>query len=141
MRVKGQNMKLQVLAAGAPVLGILIKSFEMTAQNEVQTEGYLGEDTDRRDDIYNGVTGSIEVHFDSQDIFQFMRDAIDRAKNKTLGVTFAISGAVEFPNGQTPKIDIPDIRFGNFALSFGGRVEYGSVTIPFEASDFTFTPA
>lgn len=142
MRAKGQNMKLSVLdAAGTPLVGIAVKSFEMTPQLEVQSEGYLGEDSDRRDDIYNGVTGSLELHFETQDVLTFMRSAIDRAKNKTNSVVFTISGQVELPNGQTPKIDIPDVRFGNMPLNFGSRTDYGTISLSFEAADYTYTPA
>jgi len=139
MRAKGQNLKLTVMNAGAPVEGILIKSFDMTAQLEVQTEGYLGEDSDRRDDIYNGVTGNLELHFETQDVFTFLVAAVERAKNKTAQIQFAISGVVQLPNGTNPKIDIPDVRFGNWAMNFASRTDYGAVSVPFEARDFTYT--
>ncbi len=135
-RVKGQDATLSILQGSSAIAGLLVKSFDCTLQMETQVEGYLGEQTDRRDDIYNGVEGSMSVHFDDPSVFDFLVAAVQRAKDKTSQVEFTLVCRVQF-SSAVRTITIPDIRFGNLAINFGGRTEYGEIPIPFSAKDFT----
>ena len=57
-RIKGQEVTVRFVQDGQVKAELNdIRSFEVGMQLEVLKEGYLGEFTDRRDDVYRGVTG------------------------------------------------------------------------------------
>ena len=113
-----------------------VRSFEMNIQLEVLKEGYLGETTMRRDEVFNGVTGKAELHFENEDIFKLFQQIVDRARRRQPGTQIAAKSSVRFPNGQNKIINIPHIFFGEIPVSFPGRAEYATVSLNFEAEDY-----
>ena len=54
-RIKGQEVDILIVANGIPSTAITdVRSFSAEFQFEASSEGYLGEATNRRDDIFNG---------------------------------------------------------------------------------------
>jgi len=136
LRVKGQDVEVAVLQAGEQVAALTdVRSFEVTPQIETTQEGYLGETTDRYDDIFKGVSLSMEVHLETQDIFKFWTAVLDRAQRRDPTLTINIKATLNFPNGETPRLVLKDVYFGPMPLNFGGRSEYGSVRIEGKCSN------
>jgi len=137
-RVKGQEVEVLLIVKGEPKDTIKdIRSFEMEAQMEILKEGYLGETTDRRDDVYRGVRGRMELHFENQDILALFRQIVTRARRREAGTKINIKATLNFPNGDRPIIILQDVYFGAMPMNFGGRAEYGTSSLEFEASDFS----
>lgn len=139
-RIKGQETEVLLIQGGIPVATITdVRSFEMSVQLEILKEGYLGETTDRRDSVYRGVRGKIELHFENQDILALMRSLVDRARRRVaLGDSQVnIKTTLNFPNGDRPLVLITKAEFGEIPMSFGSRADYGTVSLDFEAEDFT----
>lgn len=135
-RIKGQEVSVLLIIDGTQADTITdIKSFEVTFMTEILTEGYLGETTNRKDEIFNGVSGRMELNFENQDIFALFTSVIDRARRRTPGTVINVKAALNFPNGERPKIYINDVSFGPMPMNFGSRSDYGSVTLDFEAPD------
>lgn len=136
-RLKGQETSLRLIVDNNLLDTITdVRSFEMSIQLEVLKEGYLGETTMRRDDVFNGVTGKAELHFENKDIFTLFQTIVDRARRRQPGTKIAAKSSVRFPNGQVKVINIPDIFFGEIPVGFPGRAEYATVSLNFEAEDF-----
>jgi hypothetical protein len=136
-RIKGQEIEILIVSKGKPLDTITdVRSFEMAAQMEILREGYLGEKTDRRDDVYRGVRMRMELHFENDDIFKLMRDVIDRARRREPGTKINIKATLNFPNGDRPRVLIQDVFFGEIPMAFGSRTDYGTVTLEAEAEDF-----
>lgn len=136
-RVKGQETEVLLVLDGKVQNTITtIKSFEIAFQLEILKEGYLGETTDRRDEIFRGVRGKLELHINNQDIFDLVQSVVDRAQRRTSGVKVNVKSTINFPNGQRPRIIIPDVSFGEVPLNFAGRSDYGTVSLDWEASNF-----
>src|SRR6185295_7931744 len=92
-----------------------IRSFEVAAQLEILREGYLGETTDRRDEIYRGVRGRMEIHFENGDVFNLMRGVVDRARRRNqtaIDEVINIKATLNFPGGGRPIVLIRDAFFG-----------------------------
>jgi hypothetical protein len=137
-RIKGQEVEIVIVSGSTPLETITdIKSFEMTAQLEILREGYLGETTDRRDEIYKGVKGRMELNFENDDIIALMRQVVDRARRREPGLKINIKATLVFGNGDRPRINIPNAFFGEIPMNFGSRSDYGSITLDFEAEDFS----
>lgn len=137
-RIKGQEVEICIVSGNTPLETITdIRSFELTAQLEILREGYLGETTDRRDEIYKGVKGRMELHFENDDIVALTRQIIDRARRREPGLKINIKATLVFGNGDRPRINIPNAFFDAIPMNFSGRGEYGVVTLDFEAEDYS----
>ena len=135
-RIKGQETELVVIVDGKPQRTLVdIREFEIEWQLEKKSEGYLGETTNRKDSIFMGVAGSFSMHLENEGIFDFISKVIDRARDRTAGTKINIKTTLRFPNGDRPKIIIPDAEFGAIPLNAGGRAEYLGVKLDFEASE------
>lgn len=107
----------------------------MSFQFELQREGYLGETTDRRDEVNRGVRGRMEVHFEDRAILDMIQRILDRAARREPGLVININATLNFPNGTRVPIQIPNAFFGEAPMSFGSRTDYGTVGLEFEAAD------
>jgi len=116
-----------------------VQGFNFEAEFEVKSQGYLGEKTNRKDDIYNGCKFDIEMHLHSQQYFTFLKAQKDRASRTTPDVQFNISAVLNFPNGESPTVLIPDCRFGASPVNISSRGDYVKVKIQGEADDFSVT--
>lgn len=135
-RIKGQEVSVLLIVDNVQQDAITdIKSFEVTFMTEILTEGYLGETTNRRDEIFNGVSGKMELNFENQEIFNLFTAVMDRARRRTPGTQINIKAALNFPNGERPKIFINDVSFGAMPMTFGSRSDYGTVSLDFECPD------
>jgi len=135
-RIKGQEIEVLVVVNGAPKSNLTsVRSFEVTMNTEIMSEGYLGETTERKDSIFKGVSGKIEMHFDNQEIIKVYQAIVDKARRRTPGVKINIKATLNFPGGQRPRVLISDVEFGALPLGFGSRSDYGTATLDFEASN------
>ena len=138
-RIKGQEVSLQLTQDGTVLNAFSdIQSCEVEGQFEILSEGYLGEGSNRKDEVFMGVSGSLECHFGTKDALLFMRDLMDRATRRTAGTAVNLRTSLRFPDGDRLKIILPDLAFGAFPISFGGRSEYVRVTLNFEGSSVQF---
>lgn len=139
-RIKGQEVSLIITSSGDLEAELTdIKSCEFTPQFEIKEEGYLGETTNRTDEVYNGVKGSITMHIHSGDAFDFIQKVKDRAQRKTPDVQFNIGGIFVFPNGEIRTISVPDAHFGAVPISTNDRGDYTELKYEFAADDFSVT--
>lgn len=138
-RLKGQAVEVLISSGNKPLTNLTnIKDFEVTVQQEILSEGYLGQTTEQKDSIFNGIAGNLTIHIDNQDVFKFVSEIVDKARSRTPGLKVNIKATLNFPNGQRPRIMINDVEFGDIPLNFGSRKDYGSVKLTFEASNFSY---
>ena len=136
-RIKGKEVEVRIERGGEELTSITdVRSFEMAAQLEILSEGYLGETTDRKDEIYRGYRGSMELNFENGEILDLMRTVVDRARRREAGLQVNIRATLNFPSGENKIILLMDCFFGEIPLSFGSRGDYGTVSLTFEGSDF-----
>ena len=137
-RIKGQEVEVSLIVDGEVAETTTdVRSFEFAYKLETKEEAYLGEKTNRYDEIFNGMRGRIEFHYENQDVFDIIKSIVDRAKRRTPGTQINIKATLNFPNGDKPRVLISDAFFGEIPLSFGSRADYGTVGIDFQASDGT----
>lgn len=135
-RIKGQEVEILLILNGEPLATLFdIKSFEFSFDQEIMSEGYLGETTKRQDSIFNGITGRFEANVESEDFLGFYTQVVDKARRRIAGTQINIKTTLNFPNGDRPRIVIPDVEFGALPLNFGSRSDYGAVSIDFKAAE------
>jgi hypothetical protein len=139
-RVKGQEVQI-LWVAGGNLQDTLTdtKDFEFGPKLEIKEEGFLGETTNRHDEVYNGIkfSGTLQLH--TQDWFGMQQTIIQRARRQQPDVVFNVSAVLDFPNGQTPSILISDAHFGPQTQQVRSRGDYVTVKIDGAADDFTYT--
>jgi hypothetical protein len=140
-RLRGQEVTLR-LVRGRDVEATVTAFKDFTVQFDLATmeEGYLGELTMRKDDIYNGVSGSFTVDAESQDLFVLM-DFIKRRAQRKIPVnqsTINVTARFTFPNGETPKLLIRDLKFDAIPIAVPGRNAYVNGSFSYKAEDARF---
>jgi hypothetical protein len=139
-RVKGQEVQILYVAGGTLQETLTdTVSFEFGPKLELKEQGYLGETTNRHDDIYNGVKFTGKLHCHTQDWFSMQTSIIQRARRQVPSITFNISAVLDFPNGNTPSVLLSDCYFGPQTQQVGGRGEYVTINIEGGADDQNIT--
>uniref|UniRef100_A0A6H1Z840 Uncharacterized protein n=1 Tax=viral metagenome TaxID=1070528 RepID=A0A6H1Z840_9ZZZZ len=140
-RIRGQETVLRLLIDGNIQREITaIKDTTVTFQVAILTEGYLGETTMRRDDIFNGLTGSFTVQPEGNEIFTLINSIKERAQRRNQAATPTISMVtrLNFPSGQTVRIVVPELFFGDFSIQIPARDQYVNTPVTWEAEDGSF---
>lgn len=135
-RVKGQEVEIMLIVNSVAQVTLTdIRSSEFAFMLEILSEGYLGETTERKDSIFKGIRGDLELHFENSDIFKFFKAVVDKARRRTPGTLINIKQTLNFPNGQRARVLIPNCEFGEIPVGFGSRGDYGTVKLTFEAAE------
>lgn len=138
-RIKGQETEVLLIADGQIQDTIdAVQNFEIELQLEILKEGYLGEKSMRRDEIFNGVSGKMDLHFSDQTILKLAANIIQRAQRRTAGYQVNVKTTLNFPGGDRPRIVLPNVSFGALPINFGSRQDYGKATLNFETSTGRF---
>lgn len=138
-RLRGQEVSVQVVKDGALLADITdVKSFEVEFQLEVMSEGYIGEFTDRRDDIFKGVTGKVEFHIENGAPFDLVNAIVQRAQRRVPGTQFNVQSTVRLANGQRKRLVINDLFFGAVPFNVSSRTDYVTYSLSFEAGEGKF---
>jgi hypothetical protein len=132
-RILGQNVSVIVIQDSAPLQEInCIRSFSFNYELELKDEGYLGETTNRKDSVFKGIKFDMELHSASNDIFNLIRSAVDKARRRTPGTRINVKASLTWPNGDRAVITFPDVEFGPFPVNTNSRTDY--VTIKLEGA-------
>jgi hypothetical protein len=131
-RIKGQEVNLLFTQDG-DLLDTLtdIQQFESSAEMETKIQGYLGERSNRTDEIYNHTTLNWTMHIHRATWFTIQQAMIARAQRITPDIVFNVTEVYAFPDGSTVTVTYPDIKFGKQTSTVGSRGDY--VTIKCEA--------
>ncbi len=136
-RIKGLEVRVTFTSPDGTEIGLGdTQSFEYELQLETIAEGYLGERSKRRDDIFNGIRGRAEFHISKREAFEFAEKVKRRAQRRdsAAGVFNAI-GAFLLPNGSRVRALVQNIFFGPIPFNSASREDYVKFSVDFEAED------
>jgi len=135
-RIKGQEVVVGFTNPDGDQEGIEdVLSLEAELDVETLSEKYLGRTADEFDDIYNGVSGQVEVHMQTVDYLRFSERVQDRAERRTAAAgEFTATASFQFPSGARARLTFENIFFGALPLKVSGRNEYVSGTIQWKCS-------
>lgn len=134
--VRGQETQIRISKNNAIQRTISdIKNATFNFEVTTLREDYLGQSVTQRDEIATGITGSLLIHIKDQEVLRLIQDVLDRASRRTAldALVVNIQAVLNFANGQRPKINVIDCKFGTFPLNIGGKEQYVELTLPFEA--------
>lgn len=136
-RIKGQEVSILIVQDSVLQDTLTdIQNFNGSLELEIKSVGYLGEKSNRKDEIFNGCKFDMSLHLHTQDWFNFQLSIVNRAKRITPDTVFNISGVFSFPNGDTPVMLFPDCHFGEQPLAVNSRGDYVQVKLSGESDDY-----
>jgi hypothetical protein len=140
-RLRGQEVTARI-AVGNEVQAAITAIRDLSIQIDMEqlSEGYLGETTDRKDDIVSGASGSFTVDVEDQTHFLLIDTIKQRAQRRIPVNETRINLTARFtlPNGQTPRALVRDMKFGPLPLNVGSRRDYVNTSFDFVSEDVRF---
>ena len=135
-RLKGQETSVSLVSADGTEESVAdVKSFDVQFDRDILSEGYLGQTTEQKDDIFKGVSGKLEFHVRQAEFLDLIGRMNEKTKRRLPGEQFEIVSTLTFPNGDRRRIIIPDAKFGAIPISAPSRDDYVSVTFDYAADD------
>jgi len=142
-RIKGQETSVTVTSTtnGLEVAFTDVKSCEIKFDREIVSEGYLGQMTEQKDDIFNGVSGSIEFHSRTADVMSLIERINAVSKGRLPGESINVVTTLRFPLGGARRIVIADCKFGEIPINIGSRKDFIGFKLDFASDDARILPA
>lgn len=138
-RIKGQDVVLQVIQNNTPVAYLSdIRNFELTPKFEKLEEQYLGQYAKKYDEIYHGVDFKFDLHVENGAVLDFIAAVKLRAQSpaaNAVSTQFNISAKLNFAT-NAKNVTLQNCFFEDIPFNFGGRSEYGTITISGSCTDF-----
>lgn len=124
-RIKGQDTTITITTNGVLEAELTdIQSFHVALNIELLEQGYLGETTNRYDEVFKGAHFDFEMHHHSSDYAVFNQKIVDRARRISPNTVINVSSTLFFPNGDIVTTIFPDAKFGTPDQNTPARIEY-----------------
>ena len=135
--IKGQDTVIQIIKGGSVVKSLTsVKDFSLQFDLNIISTGYVGETTERKDDIFKGVSGKITLDWTDPDVIDFADSLVKRSRREVPYFSVNILTTIVDPKGNYKRIVVPDAFFENVDANMGGRDQYMETTLNFQASEY-----
>jgi hypothetical protein len=135
-RVKGQDVAINFTTPQGLQEGLgEILDFEAELDLEILEEEYLGKNSKEYDEIFNGVSGVVQLHVSSDAYFRFSERVQDRAQRRTAaGGIFNVTSSFTLGSGRRVRVIFEDVHFGAMPLKASSRKDYVTGKIQWKGS-------
>jgi hypothetical protein len=141
-RLKGQEVTVNVLSTfgGLETSFADVGSVDFNFDQDILSEGYLGQTTEQKDDVHKGVSGSIKFHSRTADTIGLIQRIMEVSKGRLPGEEFQIVISLYFPLGGTRRIVVANAKFGTIPVSVSARDAFVEFSLEFAADEVTVVP-
>lgn len=133
-KLKGSRTSVNVVSALTGLRFELtdIKDCTVTFERDVQSEGYLGQTTEQKDDDFKGCSFKFTANVRQARVLDLVHLINQITRDESVD-TIQVVTTLRFPDGNR-RVVLSDCKFGPLEIGIGGKAEY--VNFPFEgASD------
>lgn len=124
-RLKGQEVSIRVVDSGTLVASLdSISNFNSEMKSEIKEDGFLGETTNRFDDIHNGYGGDFEIQLRRPDWANFQLRVQARQERKNPNIVFNVVRTDLYPDGTSTVYTYIDVKWGAMTESIGNRADF-----------------
>lgn len=124
-RLKGQEVSIRIINSGIVQAAIdSISSFNDSVDLDIKTAGYLGEFTDRFDNVMNGFSFDGEINLTRADAQQLENAIVDKAQRVQPDLVFNVVRTDFYPNGDSNIYTYTDVSFGAIPTTIASRGDY-----------------
>lgn len=137
LRLKGQEISIRVLAGNPPeVLDTIdsISEFNDTTALKLLEDGFLGEVTNRFDEILDGFGGDFSMQTTSSGWIALEQAIIRRATREDPTLIFNIVKTDLYADGSSIIKVFTDVKWGEMPTKVGGRGEFAKISANFKCS-------
>lgn len=127
LRARGQEVQLRVTLNGQIQRTFTaIENLTITPNIEMLQKGYLGDTSDRLDEIFKGCSVEWSMDPEGAEMFQLIDTIIDRASRRTAqsAVHVNVAALFNFPNGKRIRWTLADVKFGDIPVGVPGRDQF-----------------
>ena len=136
-RIKGQDTEVQVIKGGSVIQAVTaIKSWDITFELDITSQGYIGETTERKDSTFKGVSGKITLDNQDPDVIEFLDSLVKRARREVPYFEVNILSTLNYPDGTVKRIIVRDAQFASPGLSSSGMADFIETTLDWQASEY-----
>lgn len=137
-RIRGENVKVSIVRGGKDIFlsERAVVSLEYGPQQETTSVGFLGETTERKDEIYKGVAGTLTLQYSDPSVNAFLRDLNDRARRAVPAFRVNITVTEHYPDGGYETLLFPDVKFSTMTKRYSSREAYGTIDLAFTCEDY-----
>jgi hypothetical protein len=135
-RFIGQDTELLISVDGKPLSNITaIASHEFTVKINMIEKGYVGELSDRLDEVFKGISGAFEAHDSDGSVLELVSTIMARAQRRIPPIPkVTVKTVIVFPeNGRRALITMPDAKFGDIPVGVSDRESHGSFRFTYGA--------
>lgn len=137
-RIKGQEVSIRVVDTGQLVASIdSITSFNEEMKSEIKEDGFLGESTNRFDDIHNGYGGDFEAQFRRSDVTDFQLRVQARQERRNPNIVFNVIRTDLHADGTSTVFNYVDVKWGSMSTNVGSRADFVKLKTQFACSKRT----
>jgi hypothetical protein len=137
-RLKGQEISIRVVDDGQLVSQIdSIGTFNDNVKFELKEDGFLGETTNRYDEVFNGFGFDFEYQPTAATHLELTERIAARARRDVPNRTFNIVRTDFFANGQSAIVTYIDVKWGPTGTSIAGKNEFVKVKMEGGCSERT----
>lgn len=142
LRLKGQETTAVFVSSNGTEDSVAdVKSLSIQFDRDILSEGYIGQTTEQKDDIFKGVSGKIEFHVRKAQVLDLVQRINEKTKRRLPGELFQIVSTMSFPEGGRRRVIVPDAKFGAIPIESPSRDDFVTLTFDFAAEDATILPA
>lgn len=135
-RLKGQETSVTFVSANGIEDSVAdVKSFDFQYDRDILSEGYLGQRTEQKDDIFKGVSGKVTFHVRSELVLDLIGRINEATKRRLPGEQFEIVSTLTFPTGNRRRIIVGDAKFGAIPITSPSRDDFTEITFDYAADD------
>lgn len=137
LRLKGQEINIRVVGGVTPALLASldsIGSFNDELALKLNEDGFLGEVTNRFDEILDGYGGDFEMQLTTSAWIVFPQLIEAKATRQIPNIIFNIVRTDLFADGTSLVYVYSDVHFGAIPQKTGGRGDYVKVAVNFKTS-------
>lgn len=113
-----------------------VSDAEFTDNLEIQKDHFLGEQSPRFDQFYDGCSFRLSGQLTNPDFYDLRRSIVDKAKRRAGSpVRVDISSTLLFPDGSERTVLFPDCSFGSIPVSTSSRTDFTTWTLEGNCSE------
>jgi hypothetical protein len=141
-RLIGQDVQIRISTRQTGRLASVtaVKNFVFNINMTILTEKLLGEKNDRKDVVFDSVSGSFMVQPEDPELFVFQQAQAQRAiDRKQVEDIVVLSWSYLFANQRRATFTVPDPQFGTMTQNAGQRDNYVETPFTWEAESYELT--
>lgn len=136
LRLRGQEVSIRIIRAGVVEDDITsISTFNDEDALEIKEDGFLGENTNRFDEILNGHGGDMEIQVSNSKAYQLRQSILDKAARRTPDVVFNVVRSDFFANGDSAVKTYLDVHWGSIPTTISSRGDFVKLKLSFKCSN------